>query len=312
VKVDPKSIGVGQYQHDVFQALLARKLDEVVESCVNSVGVELNTASAPLLSRVAGIGPTLARRIVSHRETAGAFRSRKDLLVVTGLGPKTFEQCAGFLRVRDGDSALDASAVHPERYGVVESMAKDLGTDVGTLVGNAALAAKVQWQRYVSGDLGEFTLRDILQELQKPGRDPRADFEAPKFRDDVRTLNDLKPGMALEGIVTNVTAFGAFVDIGVHQDGLVHVSQLSDRFVRDPAEVVRAGDKLKVRVIEVDLVRKRIALTAKSGPIAAKPAGNTTGAAQAPRGGQGGRPQQPPPPPKQEFKNNPFERLLKR
>ncbi|MDO9018570.1 MAG: Tex family protein [Deltaproteobacteria bacterium] len=312
VKVDPKSIGVGQYQHDVFQALLARKLDEVVESCVNSVGVELNTASAPLLSRVAGIGPTLARRIVSHRETAGAFRSRKDLLGVTGLGPKTFEQCAGFLRVRDGASPLDASAVHPERYGVVESMAKDLGTDVGTLVGNAALAAKVQWQRYVSGDLGEFTLRDILQELQKPGRDPRADFEAPKFRDDVRTLNDLKPGMALEGIVTNVTAFGAFVDIGVHQDGLVHVSQLSDRFVRDPAEVVRAGDKLKVRVIEVDLVRKRIALTAKSGPIAAKPAGGTPGAPQAPRGGQGGRPQQSPPPPKQEFKNNPFERLLKR
>jgi len=313
VKVDPKSIGVGQYQHDVFQALLARKLDEVVESCVNSVGVELNTASAPLLSRVAGIGPTLARRIVAHRETAGAFRSRKELLDVAGLGPKTFEQCAGFLRVRDGASPLDASAVHPERYPVVESMAKDLGTDVGTLVGNAALAARVQWQKYVSGDLGEFTLRDILQELQKPGRDPRADFEAPKFRDDVRSLNDLKPGMALEGIVTNVTAFGAFVDIGVHQDGLVHVSQLSDRFVRDPAEVVRAGDKIKVRVVEVDLVRKRIALTAKSGPIAAKPAGGAPSQPQqGPRGGQGGRPQQAPQPPKQEFKNNPFERLLKR
>ncbi|MBK8697812.1 MAG: RNA-binding transcriptional accessory protein [Deltaproteobacteria bacterium] len=314
VKVDPKSIGVGQYQHDVFQALLARKLDEVVESCVNSVGVELNTASAPLLSRVAGIGPTLARRIVSHRETAGAFRSRKQLLDVAGLGPKTFEQCAGFLRVRDGASPLDASAVHPERYPVVESMAKDLGTDVGTLVGNAALAARVQWQKYVSGDLGEFTLRDILQELQKPGRDPRADFEAPKFRDDVRSLNDLKPGMALEGIVTNVTAFGAFVDIGVHQDGLVHVSQLSDRFVRDPAEVVRAGDKIKVRVVEVDLVRKRIALTAKSGPIAAKPAGGAPSQPQqqGPRGGQGGRQQQAPQPPKQEFKNNPFERLLKR
>jgi len=314
VKVDPKSIGVGQYQHDVFQALLARKLDEVVESCVNSVGVELNTASAPLLSRVAGIGPTLARRIVSHRETAGAFRSRKQLLDVAGLGPKTFEQCAGFLRVRDGASPLDASAVHPERYPVVESMAKDLGTDVGTLVGNAALAARVQWQKYVSGDLGEFTLRDILQELQKPGRDPRADFEAPKFRDDVRSLNDLKPGMALEGIVTNVTAFGAFVDIGVHQDGLVHVSQLSDRFVRDPAEVVRAGDKIKVRVVEVDLVRKRIALTAKSGPIAAKPAGGAPSQQQqqGPRGGQGGRQQQAPPAPKQEFKNNPFERLLKR
>ncbi|TAK29146.1 MAG: RNA-binding transcriptional accessory protein [Myxococcaceae bacterium] len=313
VKVDPKSIGVGQYQHDVFQALLARKLDEVVESCVNSVGVELNTASAPLLSRVAGIGPTLARRIVAHRETAGAFRSRKELLDVAGLGPKTFEQCAGFLRVRDGASPLDASAVHPERYPVVESMAKDLGTDVGTLVGNAALAARVQWQKYVSGDLGEFTLRDILQELQKPGRDPRADFEAPKFRDDVRSLNDLKPGMALEGIVTNVTAFGAFVDIGVHQDGLVHVSQLSDRFVRDPAEVVRAGDKIKVRVVEVDLVRKRIALTAKSGPIAAKPAGGAPSQPQqGPRGGQGGRPQQAPQAPKQEFKNNPFERLLKR
>ncbi|MBK6532667.1 MAG: RNA-binding transcriptional accessory protein [Deltaproteobacteria bacterium] len=315
VKVDPKSIGVGQYQHDVFQALLARKLDEVVESCVNSVGVELNTASAPLLSRVAGIGPTLARRIVSHRETAGAFRSRKQLLDVAGLGPKTFEQCAGFLRVRDGASPLDASAVHPERYPVVESMAKDLGTDVGTLVGNAALAARVQWQKYVSGDLGEFTLRDILQELQKPGRDPRADFEAPKFRDDVRSLNDLKPGMALEGIVTNVTAFGAFVDIGVHQDGLVHVSQLSDRFVRDPAEVVRAGDKIKVRVVEVDLVRKRIALTAKSGPIAAKPAGGAPSQQQqqGPRGGQGGRQQQQAPQaPKQEFKNNPFERLLKR
>jgi uncharacterized protein len=314
VKVDPKSIGVGQYQHDVFQALLARKLDEVVESCVNSVGVELNTASAPLLSRVAGIGPTLARRIVSHRETAGAFRSRKDLLAVAGLGPKTFEQCAGFLRVRDGASPLDASAVHPERYGVVEAMAKDLGTDVGTLVGNAALAAKVQWQKYLSGDLGEFTLRDILQELQKPGRDPRADFEAPKFRDDVRSLNDLKPGMALEGIVTNVTAFGAFVDIGVHQDGLVHVSQLSDRFVRDPAEVVRAGDKIKVRVVEVDLVRKRIALTAKSGPIAAKPAGGAPPSQpqQGPRGGPGGRAPQAPQAPKQEFKNNPFERLLKR
>jgi len=314
VKVDPKSIGVGQYQHDVFQALLARKLDEVVESCVNSVGVELNTASAPLLSRVAGIGPTLARRIVAHRETAGAFRSRKELLDVAGLGPKTFEQCAGFLRVRDGLSPLDASAVHPERYPVVESMAKDLGTDVGTLVGNAALAARVQWQKYVSGDLGEFTLRDILQELQKPGRDPRADFEAPKFRDDVRSLNDLKPGMALEGIVTNVTAFGAFVDIGVHQDGLVHVSQLSDRFVRDPAEVVRAGDKIKVRVVEVDLVRKRIALTAKSGPIAAKPAGGAPSQQQpqGPRGGQGGRQQQAPQAPKQEFKNNPFERLLKR
>lgn len=308
VKVDPKSIGVGQYQHDVFQPLLAKKLDEVVESCVNQVGVDLNTASAPLLSRVAGIGPTLARRIVRHRESHGAFSSRKQLHDVAGLGPKTFEQCAGFLRIRGGEHPLDASAVHPERYDVVERMARDLGVDVAKLVGDPQLAARIDWKRYVSGDLGEPTLRDILEELKKPGRDPRKDFEPPKFRDDVRTLEDLKPGMVLEGVVTNVTAFGAFVDVGVHQDGLIHVSQLADRFVKDPAEVVRAGDRIKVRVLEVDLVRKRIALTARSGE------GPQQGARGRPQGSQsrplGGSPAAPAAQPR--FSNNPFAKHFKK
>ncbi len=314
VKVDPKSIGVGQYQHDVYQPLLARKLEEVVESCVNSVGVELNTASAPLLAHVAGIGPTLARRIVAHREVHGPFRARKGLLDVAGLGPKTFEQAAGFVRVRDGDHPLDRSAVHPERYGLVEAMARDLGADVSALVGNPELAAKVQWQRYADGEVGEFTLRDIVDELKKPGRDPRANFEPPRFRDDVKTLDDLKPGMSLEGVVTNVTAFGAFVDVGVHQDGLVHVSQLSDRFVRDPAEVVKPGDKIRVRVVEVDLVRKRIALTAKSGSPAPQGAHGKPAPQDRPPPPRGGRNQPPPkaPPPSGSFKNNPFERLLKK
>jgi len=263
VKIDPKSIGVGQYQHDVHQPLLAGKLDEVVESCVNHVGVELNTASAPLLARVAGIGNALATRIVKHREEKGAFAGRKQLLAVGGMGPKTFEQCAGFLRIRDGEHPLDASAVHPERYELVERMAKDLGADVKALVGNESLTAKIDAKRYVGGDVGEPTLRDILDELKKPGRDPRAQFEPPRFREDVTKLDDLKPGMALEGVVTNVTAFGAFVDVGVHQDGLVHVSQLADKFVKEARDVVKVGDRLQVRVLEVDLERKRIALTAK-------------------------------------------------
>ncbi|MEZ4404896.1 MAG: Tex family protein [Polyangiales bacterium] len=310
VKVDPKSIGVGQYQHDVFQPLLGKKLDEVVESCVSSVGVELNTASAPLLSRVAGIGPTLARRIVQHREKSGAFRSRKAVLDVAGLGPKTFEQCAGFLRVRDGEHPLDASAVHPERYALVERVAKDLGVDVRALVANADLLRRIDWKRYAAGDVGEFTLRDIATELEKPGRDPRASFEPPKFRDDVRTMEDLKPGMSLEGVVTNVTAFGAFVDVGVHQDGLVHVSQLADRFVKDPAEVVRPGDKIKVRVIEVDLARKRISLTARSGEL---PKGGGVARHEPQQGQRGGRNAPPPKPaPQAEFKNNAFARLLKK
>ena len=265
VKLDPKSIGVGQYQHDVFQAFLAKKLDEVVESCVNGVGVELNLASASLLSRVAGLGASLAKRIVAHRNQKGAFKSRRALLEVPGMGPKTYEQAAGFVRVRGGEHPLDASAVHPERYELVERIAKDLGVPVVSLVGNAELLRRIDRARYQAGDVGSFTLDDIFAELLRPGRDPREEFQPPKFRDDVRTLEDLKPGMALEGVVTNVTAFGAFVDVGVHQDGLVHVSQLADRFVKDPSEVVKVGDKVSVRVLEVDLVRKRIALTRKSG-----------------------------------------------
>jgi protein Tex len=265
VKLDPKSIGVGQYQHDVFQAFLAKKLDEVVESCVNGVGVELNTASASLLSRVAGLGASAAKRIVAFRNEKGAFKSRRALLQVPGMGPKTYEQAAGFVRVRNGEHPLDVSAVHPERYELVERIAHDLGVPVVSLIGNAELLRRVDRARYQIGDVGSFTLDDICAELLRPGRDPRDQFQPPKFRDDVRTLEDLKPGMALEGVVTNVTAFGAFVDVGVHQDGLVHVSQLADRFVKDPSEVVKVGDKVDVRVLEVDLVRKRIALTRKSG-----------------------------------------------
>jgi uncharacterized protein len=263
VKLDPKSIGVGQYQHDVYQPLLAKQLDVVVESCVNQVGVELNTASAPLLSRVAGLGPTVAKRIVEHRARQGAFASRQALLDVAGLGPRTFEQAAGFLRVRGGVHPLDASAVHPERYPLVERMARDLGVPVASLVGDAAAIAHIDPTRYFADDVGAFTLTDILEELNKPGRDPRSTFEPPRFRDDVRTLEDLQPGMVLGGVVTNVTAFGAFVDVGVHQDGLVHVSKLSDRFVRDPSEVVKVGDHIEVRVLEVDLVRRRISLSAR-------------------------------------------------
>lgn len=263
VRLDPKSIGVGQYQHDVLQSLLQRKLAEVVESCVNRVGVALNTASASLLSYVSGISKTVAANIVTHRKEHGAFRSRKQLLKVAGVGPKGFEQAAGFLRIMGASNALDSSAVHPERYDLVGRMAKDLGVELSDLVGDGELVGRINLANYLSDGVGEPTLRDILDELVKPGRDPRASFEAPKFREDVSEIADLKPNMQLEGVVTNVTAFGAFVDVGVHQDGLVHISQLSDRFVKDPSEVVKVGDKLKVRVMEVDVERKRISLTAK-------------------------------------------------
>jgi uncharacterized protein len=263
VKIEPKAIGVGQYQHDIHQPLMVKKLGDVVESCVNHVGVELNTASAELLQYVAGIGKALAKKIVTHRDERGPFASRKQLLDVGGLGPKAFEQAAGFLRIRGAGDPLDASAVHPERYDVVARMASDLGVDVAALVGNKELVDRIDLSRYVDATIGEPTLRDIADELVKPGRDPRAEFSPPRFRDDVTTVDDLKPGMVLEGVVTNVTAFGAFVDVGVHQDGLVHVSRLSDRFVKDPAEVVKVGQKLQVRVIEVDLARKRIALSAR-------------------------------------------------
>jgi uncharacterized protein len=272
VKIDPKSIGVGQYQHDVSQTKLKRRLDETVESCVNRVGVEVNTASPSLLSYVAGLGPTTAQRIVEHRDRSGAFRSRKEILKVAGVGARTFEQAAGFLRIRGGAQPLDGSAVHPERYPVVARMAKDLGVPVEGLVGNEAAVARIEPERYVDEEVGLPTLRDILAELRKPGRDPREAFEAPAFRDDVETLEDLKEGMMLPGTVTNVVAFGAFVDVGVHQDGLVHVSQLSDRFVKDPNEVVKVGDRVTVRVVSVDVGRGRIALTMKSEGPAARPA----------------------------------------
>jgi uncharacterized protein len=261
VKIDPKAIGVGQYQHDVDQTLLSRKLEEVVVSCVNAVGVELNTASAALLAHVAGIGPALAKKIVTHRQAHGAFRARRSLLDVSGVGPKAFEQAAGFVRIRDAKNPLDASAVHPERYGLVERIAKEANVATAELVGNDALLKAIPWQSYVTSDIGLPTLEDIRSELAKPGRDPREGFEAPKFRDDVRTIEDVKVGMVLDGIVTNVTAFGAFVDVGVHQDGLVHVSELADRFVKDPSAVVRVGDAVKVRVLGVDLARRRISLS---------------------------------------------------
>ncbi|MBO7482528.1 MAG: RNA-binding transcriptional accessory protein [Kiritimatiellae bacterium] len=266
VKIDPKAIGVGQYQHDVHQPLLGAKLDEVVVSCVNGVGVELNTASAPLLERVSGVGASLAKSIVEWRNENGKFRTREDLKKVKGLGAKAFEQCAGFLRIRDSENPLDASAVHPERYGLVAKMADDLGVSVRELVGNPVAAKRIDVRRYITNDVGEPTLKDIVAELVKPGRDPRATFEPPKFRDDVTKIEDVKEGMKLEGVVTNVTAFGAFVDIGVHQDGLVHLSELSDNFVSDPASVVKAGDRLQVTVIGVDRARGRISLSAKSKP----------------------------------------------
>lgn len=264
VKIDPKSIGVGQYQHDVHQPLLQDELQHVVESCVNHVGVNINTASASLLSYVSGIGPALARKIVKHRETAGAFRSRKQLREVSGFGAKTFEQAAGFLRVQGAENPLDASAVHPERYELVEQMAKDLHVSLTQLVSNPGLTQNIEADRYAK-IAGEHTVADIIQELKKPGRDPRASFEPPLFRDDILSIEDLKTGMVLEGIVTNVTAFGAFVDIGVHQDGLVHLSELSDKFIKHPSEAVKTGDKIKVEVLQIDIPRKRISLTARTG-----------------------------------------------
>ena len=287
VKIDPKAIGVGQYQHDVFQPLLSAKLDEVTVSCVNKVGVELNTASAPLLTRVSGIGSALAKRIVAWRNENGAFKSRSELKKVSGLGPKAFEQSAGFLRIRGAANPLDSSGVHPERYALVEAIAGDMGVTVRELVGNSALAGKIDVKRYVSDEVGEPTLRDIVDELKKPGRDPRAVFEQPAFREDVTSIDDVMEGMTLEGVVTNVTAFGAFVDIGIHQDGLVHVSEIADRFVRDPAEVVKTGDRIKVRVLAVDKARNRVSLSARTKP---RDPGAPRGSGGQRGGGQNGGP----------------------
>jgi uncharacterized protein len=264
VKIEPKSIGVGQYQHDVDQHRLGRSLEAVVEDAVNAVGVDLNTASAPLLARVSGVGASLAEAIVAHRDQNGPFRARRDLLKVARLGPKAFEQAAGFLRIPDGAEPLDASSVHPEAYEVARRIVAACGRDIRALMGDAAALKQVDPRRFVDERFGLPTVKDILSELEKPGRDPRPSFKTASFADGVEQISDLKPGMLLEGTVTNVAAFGAFVDIGVHQDGLVHVSQLADRFVKDPHEVVKAGDVVKVRVVEVDVARKRIGLTMKS------------------------------------------------
>ena len=266
VKLDPKSIGVGQYQHDVDQSALKRSLDDVVVSCVNNVGVELNTASKHLLSYVSGLNSRTAANIVEHRDTNGPFKSREELQKVSGLGPKAFEQAAGFLRIRDGQHPLDASAVHPERYALVDRIARDIGATVQDLLKDPSRRAKVDPKKYVTGDVGLPTLKDILQELSKPGRDPRQQFEAFAFQEGVEKMEDLKPGMKLPGLVTNVTAFGAFVDIGVHQDGLAHISQLSDEFVKNAADVVKVGQRVQVTVTEVDMPRKRIALSMKTNP----------------------------------------------
>ncbi len=295
VKIEPRAIGVGQYQHDVHQPLLGKKLEEVVESCVNGVGVDLNTTSAPLLARVAGIGPKIAQNIIEFRKDNGEFKSRRQLLKVKKLGRKAFEQAAGFLRIRFGENPLDASAVHPERYELVEKIAVDMGVELSALVGDEELPDRIDINRYVGGTAGEPTLRDIVDELKKPGRDPRDEFEPPAFRDDINALEDLQQGMELEGVVTNVTNFGAFVDVGVHRDGLVHISQLADRFVKDPNDIVKVGDKIKVRVMEMDLERGRISFTAKTDAASKR---------------QGGRP--PEKKDKAQFSHNPFANLLKK
>jgi len=266
VKIDPKSIGVGQYQHDVDQGALKSSLDDVVVSCVNRVGVEVNTASKQLLTYVSGLGPQLAKRIVEYRNEHGPFRSREGLRRVPRLGPKAFEQAAGFLRIRDGENPLDRSAVHPESYPLVDAMAKDLGCSVLDLMRDEKLRKRIDPQRYLSEKVGLPTLNDILLELSKPGRDPREQFEVFRFAEGVEKIEDVKPGMKLPGIVTNITAFGIFVDIGVHQDGLVHISEVSDRFVKNPAEVVKVQQKVTVTVLGVDLVRRRIALSLRNKP----------------------------------------------
>ena len=261
VKIDPKSIGVGQYQHDVNQSQLAKSLDAVVEDCVNAVGVDVNTASAPLLARISGLNQTLAQNIVAYRDENGAFDSRKKLLKVPRLGEKTFEQAAGFLRINGGKEPLDASAVHPEAYPVVAKMLVQQGITAAELIGNRERVKQIKASDFIDERFGLPTILDILSELEKPGRDPRGEFQTASFAEGIHEISDLQVGMILEGVVSNVANFGAFVDIGVHQDGLVHISALSNRFVQDPREVVKAGDVVKVKVLEVDAARKRIALT---------------------------------------------------
>jgi uncharacterized protein len=321
VKIDPKSIGVGQYQHDVDQVALKEALDDVVVSSVNAVGVDVNRASAQLLTYVSGLGPRLARNIVAYRDENGAFASRKELKAVPRLGPKAFEQCAGFLRIKDGANPLDASAVHPERYPLVDRMADDLEASVDDLMRDAGLRAEIEIGKYVDDTIGEPTLKDILAELAKPGLDPRDKFEHFAFKEGVNSLKDLEAGMRLPGIVTNVTRFGAFVDVGVHQDGLVHISQLADRFIKDPAEVVKVQQRVTVTVLEVDLERSRISLSMKStpeGPPSGQRPADARSKEKRPKGSGGPRHQRGPRPSRPQKRNepapfnNPFADLLKR
>ncbi|GAA2600679.1 Tex family protein [Actinomadura fulvescens] len=290
VKIDPKSIGVGQYQHDLSEVKLSRSLDAVVEDCVNAVGVDVNTASAPLLTRVSGIGESLAESIVAHRDANGPFRTRAGLKGVARLGPKAFEQCAGFLRIPGGDDPLDASSVHPESYPVVRRIIDAAGNDVRALIGNTAVLRSLRPADFVDDTFGLPTVTDILAELEKPGRDPRPAFRTATFKEGVDTLADLKAGMILEGVVTNVAAFGAFVDVGVHQDGLVHISAMSDKFVEDPRDVVKPGDIVRVKVLDVDLQRKRVSLTLRLEDESPRPAGGREqqGGGSARRGERGG------------------------
>jgi uncharacterized protein len=287
VKIDPKSIGVGQYQHDLSEVKLSRSLDAVVEDCVNAVGVDVNTASAPLLARVSGISSGLAENIVAHRDANGPFKSRVELKNVARLGPKAYEQCAGFLRIRGGDDPLDASSVHPEAYPVVRRMVKTTGQEVASLIGNTSVLRSLKASDFVDETFGLPTVTDILKELEKPGRDPRPAFRTASFKEGVEKISDLSSGMILEGVVTNVAAFGAFVDVGVHQDGLVHVSAMSKTFVKDPRDVVKPGDIVKVKVLDVDIPRKRISLTLRLDDEAA-PQGQSSGGARQ----RGGRPPQ--------------------
>ncbi|MER7820726.1 Tex family protein, partial [Streptomyces sp. NPDC096153] len=288
VKIDPKSIGVGQYQHDLSEVKLSRSLDAVIEDCVNGVGVDVNTASAPLLSRVSGIGTGLAENIVAHRDQNGPFHSRKELKNVARLGPKAYEQCAGFLRIRGGDDPLDASSVHPEAYPVVRRMVKTSGSEVASLIGNTGVLRSLRPDDFVDETFGLPTVTDILRELEKPGRDPRPAFRTATFKEGVEKISDLASGMVLEGVVTNVAAFGAFVDVGVHQDGLVHVSAMSRTFVKDPRDVVKPGDVVKVKVLDVDIPRKRISLTLRLDDEAAAQSGGGGGQGQRRERGQGG------------------------
>ena len=304
VKIDPKSIGVGQYQHDVNQQSLKRSLDDVVISCVNAVGVEVNTASEQLLAYVSGLGPQLAKKIVAFRNENGPFASREALKKVPRLGPKAHEQAAGFLRIRDGENPLDASAVHPESYSIVEAMAGDLGCTVGDLLSGESLRREIVLERYVTEKVGLPTLQDIVAELAKPGRDPREHFEPAGFAESITKLQDLKPGMRLPGIVTNITAFGAFVDVGVHQDGLLHISEMAERFVKDPREVVRVHQRVMVRILDVDLERSRISLSLKEGESHAEKKPETK-ATERPRREKAQRKQEPAP-----F-NNPFSKAFR-